>query len=90
MHTTTGQLDLSQHLTIVIPALNEALTITDIIHQCKDISDDIVVIDGNFPGRNGGYCPPGRCKNRSRSRPGQRRSHPDRHPPSAKGNHRIY
>ncbi|HOG91657.1 MAG TPA: glycosyltransferase family 2 protein [Smithella sp.] len=49
MHTTTGQLDLSQHLTIVIPALNEALTITDIIHQCKDISDDIVVIDGNSP-----------------------------------------
>lgn len=34
-------------LTIVIPALNEAQTITDVIKQASYYSNDIVVIDGN-------------------------------------------
>jgi len=34
-------------LTVVIPALNEAQTIADVISQVKNYSDDVIVIDGN-------------------------------------------
>jgi len=34
-------------LTVVIPALNEAQTIADVISQAKNYSDNIIVIDGN-------------------------------------------
>ncbi len=34
-------------LTVVIPALNEAQTIADVISQTKNYSDNIIVIDGN-------------------------------------------
>jgi len=42
-----GKYDLNDYLTIVIPALNEALTITDVINQSKVFSNDIIVIEGN-------------------------------------------
>jgi len=43
----SGQQKLNDHLTVVIPALNESQTIADVIKQVKIYSDDIVVIDGN-------------------------------------------
>jgi glycosyltransferase involved in cell wall biosynthesis len=47
IHMKIGQYDLNDHVTIVIPALNEALTITDVINNARVYSNDIVVIDGN-------------------------------------------
>lgn len=41
------QQKLNDHLTVVIPALNESQTIADVINRVKIYSDDIVVIDGN-------------------------------------------
>jgi dolichol-phosphate hexosyltransferase len=43
----TRKLDPDNNLTIVIPALNEALTISDVITKTRDYSNDIVVVDGN-------------------------------------------
>jgi len=39
--------ELKYELTIVIPALNEAMTIADVITKAAGYSDDIVVVDGN-------------------------------------------
>lgn len=39
--------NLSEHVTIVIPALNEALTIADVICGAEIYSNNIIVIDGH-------------------------------------------
>ena len=39
--------NISQFMTIAIPALNEAATLAHIIKRCKRYSDDILVIDGH-------------------------------------------
>ncbi len=38
---------IKKEITIAIPALNEAGTLADIITECKNYSDDILVIDGH-------------------------------------------
>ena len=38
---------IRKEITIAIPALNEAGTLADIITECKNYSDDIMVIDGH-------------------------------------------
>jgi dolichol-phosphate hexosyltransferase len=42
-----GRHDLNDYVTIIIPALNEAQTITDVINKAKVYSNSIIVIDGN-------------------------------------------
>lgn len=43
----TAQEKTSERITIVIPALNEALTISDIINRSFAYSNDILVVDGH-------------------------------------------
>jgi dolichol-phosphate mannosyltransferase len=41
------QQKMNNNLTVVIPALNESQTITDVINRVRRYSDDVIVIDGN-------------------------------------------
>ena len=41
------EMQIGKGITIIIPALNEEATISDIIAQCRKIEKDILVVDGH-------------------------------------------